>query len=920
MNRFLRHGAAVFSLALLILLFLAPGLRPGKVLLPLDLLMQWPPWQGPNQAAPVHNPLLSDVVDYIYPVKAFVAEQVKAGALPLWNPYVLAGYPLTYNTQAALFYPLSLFYYLFASATAVNLTILSQLLLGGLFMFAYLRQVGLRPLAAWAGTAVFLCNGMMVVWLEWQVVHAAVIWLPLYLLCVERIQEKLAQQPENIWQTMPETAVAAFAFAMPWLGGHWNWAIYSSLTAVLYTVYVAICNPKPKIYNPKFLPLLLGAGLSLIQVLPAFNYLRQGHRAPFSFAESLSLGLKEWAVVALVPDFFGNPIHANWWGRTNYNEIAFYAGLLPLFLAALALTLRWRQGLTRFYAFWGGVGLLWALGTPLYGLLYVLPVFNGLWPSRAMPVYLFALAVLSAIGLDALLVEKLNVRRARGTAVALTLLLPTIVAGFLLWYRPDLVALRPDLLWFALSLFVSFSLIWALSVIGNPYSVFRNWFTVHGSRLTVHGLRLMAGLFLALWLVLDLYWLGRDYNPVGDVADLYPLTETAVFLQADPDPFRITTLPRGVAYPPNTALAHRLPNLSGYEPAILQNVVDYLAAAEGSDAIYFERKLMPLRGLDSPLLDALNVKYVVTIADWYQEVSTLGAAQEPVGAWVALAGETAVAQPFSVPDAGLHRLDLPALFSDGADGAVTVRILTADGGQELANARWDASQPLEGGWASFYFGAFPSEWGRDFLFTVSYEGTGQAAIGGAAAGLAFRSYYLPRPQLMHEAGKTRVYLNEGYFPRAYVVGRALSAADAVEALALAQTADLAQFVVLEAGNAPPPVWETAVSSTSRVTITDYVLNRVTLQTDLDDAGFVVLADVYYPGWRATVDGQPVPLYRANSVARALYVPEGQRTITLRFLPLDFVVGTAVSLLTLLLMAGLLLWAWRKRSSPGWMVG
>jgi hypothetical protein len=373
-------------------------------------------------------------------------------------------------------------------------------------------------------------------------------------------------------------------------------------------------------------------------------------------------------------------------------------------------------------------------------------------------------------------------------------------------------------------------------------------------------------------------------------------------------------LPQGVAYPPNTALAHRLPNLSGYEPAILQNVVDYLAAAEGSEAIYFERKLMPLRGLDSPLLDALNVKYVVTIADWYQQVSTPGAAQEPVGAWVALGGETAVAQPIAVPDAGLHRLDLPVQTSGAVQGAVVLRVFTADGGQELANARWQASQPLSDGWASFYFGAFPSEWGREFLLRVDFEGVGEVAIGAAAQGIAFRSYYLPRPQLAHEAGKTRVYVNEGYFPRAYVVGQALPAANVAEALALAQAADLRDTVVLEVGDEPPPVWETAVSPASQVAITEYGLNRVTLQTNLDDAGFVVLADTYYPGWRVTIDGERTPLYRANSIVRAVYVPAGVHTLVFSFLPLDFVVGTAVSLLTFLFMAGLLLWSWPKRSS------
>jgi hypothetical protein len=241
-----------------------------------------------------------------------------------------------------------------------------------------------------------------------------------------------------------------------------------------------------------------------------------------------------------------------------------------------------------------------------------------------------------------------------------------------------------------------------------------------------------------------------------------------------------------------------------------------------------------------------------------------------------------------------------------------VRIFTADGGQELANARWEIGQPLNEGWASFYFGAFPSEWGREFLFMVTYGGKGEAAVGGANGEMAFRSYYLPRPQLVHEAGKTRVYRNEGHFPRAYVVGRALPAADAAEALTLAQTADLRELVVLEAGNAPPPLWQTTVSPASQVRVSEYGPNRVTLQADLDDAGFVVLGDVHYPGWRATVDGQPTPLYRANSIVRAVYVPAGQHTLTFSFLPVDFVLGTAVSLFTLLLMGGLLFWSWRER--------
>jgi hypothetical protein len=165
---------------LLVVALLWAGLRPGYVLLPLDIVTQgWSPWQESNQSVNVHNFLLADVVDYIIPVKLFMAETIRAGQFPLWNPYVMAGYPFTYNTQAGVFYPFSLLYYLLPVDTAVNLTIVGQLLLGGLFMALYLRRWVQSQWAMLPGVVIFLFNGHMVVWLEWQVVHAAIIWLPL---------------------------------------------------------------------------------------------------------------------------------------------------------------------------------------------------------------------------------------------------------------------------------------------------------------------------------------------------------------------------------------------------------------------------------------------------------------------------------------------------------------------------------------------------------------------------------------------------------------------------------------------------------------------------------------------------------------------------------------------------------------------
>jgi hypothetical protein len=746
---------------------------------------------------------------------------------------------------------------------------------------------------------------MMVVWLEWQVVHAAVIWLPLQLYFVEKTRLEVGDwrfSQSSIFN-LQSPIFGGIAFTIPWLGGPWNWALYGSMTTAVYWLWrmgpllVQSYREQDKqrvkaVWGTAVLFFGIGVGISLIQVLPAFNYLRQGHRQAFSFSQSLSLGLKEWAVVALVPDFFGNPIHKNWWGRTNYNEITFYMGILPLFLLVLAAALR-RTAVTWFYLIWGGLGLLLALGTPVYGLLYILPVFNGLWPSRAVTVVVFAAAVLAAMGLDALLDETTVDGRKHSTAfwsiILTALFLLALLAGFLWFYQPDLPRLPGDLLWFGVSLAVAF-----LLLLGRLYG----WL----------GVRPFAVL-VVLWLAVDLFWTGYDYNTVGNTADLYPETETAVFLRSDPEPFRIATLPQGVAYPPNSFLQDRLEAVSGYEPAILQHWVDYISAAEDEEAIYFERELMPLRGLESPLLDAVNLKYVVTIADWYAAEPAPGPAQELGEDWLPL-GDTAVSQPIAMPDAGLHRIDLPLRLADDATGQITTRVFTPDGGQELAHAAWDASQPLADGWASFYFETFPSDWGRDFLLAVTFSGEGAAEVGASGAELAFRTFYLPRPQLAHEAGKTKVYLNEGYFPRAYVVPQAATAVDGDEALALVrQNADrLDELVILEADPAALPP---ADGGQGTAEIVAYGLNRVVIETKLDAPGWLVLADTYYPGWRAQVDGVATAVYRANSVVRAAAVPAGTHTVVFSFLPLDFLAGAIISGLTLLLAGGLLFYGWKK---------
>jgi uncharacterized membrane protein YfhO len=84
-------------------------------------------------------------------------------------------------------------------------------------------------------------------------------------------------------------------------------------------------------------------------------------------------------------------------------------------------------------------------------------------------------------------------------------------------------------------------------------------------------------------------------------------------------------------------------------------------------------------------------------------------------------------------------------------------------------------------------------------------------------------------------------------------------------------------------------------------------NRVTIRAILDAPGYLVVADTWYPGWQATVDGVPTEVLRANYAFRAVWLEAGEHEVEMAYRPTLVPIGGAISLATLtLLVAGLLL--------------
>jgi uncharacterized membrane protein YfhO len=73
---------------------------------------------------------------------------------------------------------------------------------------------------------------------------------------------------------------------------------------------------------------------------------------------------------------------------------------------------------------------------------------------------------------------------------------------------------------------------------------------------------------------------------------------------------------------------------------------------------------------------------------------------------------------------------------------------------------------------------------------------------------------------------------------------------------------------------------------------------------------VVLSDVFFPGWRAGVDGHVTPIYEVNEAMRGVIVPKGEHTITMRYAPVSALAG---GLLTLIGVGGAVVAAFGTRA-------
>jgi hypothetical protein len=124
-----------------------------------------------------------------------------------------------------------------------------------------------------------------------------------------------------------------------------------------------------------------------------------------------------------------------------------------------------------------------------------------------------------------------------------------------------------------------------------------------------------------------------------------------------------------------------------------------------------------------------------------------------------------------------------------------------------------------------------------------------------------------------------IYENLGALPRAWVVGehRVADSAAVMDAIALPGF-DPRALVYLDR---EPPIRPEAGDSAG-VRETRRAMDEVAFEAELSRPGILVVSEVFYPDWKATVDGAPAQVMRANGVLRALALPAGRHEVVFHY--------------------------------------
>lgn len=899
----------VVSLVLIVLLlvFFEKPIFHNKVLASTDILFLFMPF---NEERPddfqVYNAISPDTVVQFLPWLQFQRDELRQGRLPLWNPYASAGVPHLANGQSAVFFPLSWLFYLFEFSFALLISAFLKLYMAGLLTYYYLRAIRLEPLAALFGAVAFMFCGYHVLWLGWP--HSNVsIFLPGLFLFIERATEN--KQPSLSY------ALLAVVFALQFLGGHPETSLFLITVSSLYFLFKLGLNHLRlhhfrKTINHTLAFASAGAAgflMAALQLFPFVEYLLQSaawlernylevnpHYLPWSYL-----------VLLIIPNFYGNPVDG--WATVNYNEsVMGYVGIFTVVMAVTAV-LYWRDHLGRRYHFFFlglvvmCITVVYRVG-PVFDLVTNLPLFRASANHRFLMILAFALAVLGALGVNRMITA--------GRAHFARLLIGLLVVGLVIsLVDTDLFQGHQDYvetyLWIA-ALFVGGGVI----VVG-----LRSWRLLPFS---------MAAFLLVIFLIADVVFMfGRRYESATDPALFYPANSILEFIdnQTTWERSFFADAPFGSPnFPPNLGTYYGIPGIRSYDALELARYTQFQAVLGN-----FAGDWQSMTRWNDRLLDLLNVKYLVTrVSPTFDYRIAQNKKNTPVGE---ITKDYTVGQVFKAESNNLAGivLNMGTLERQNSEDIIFHLKPAPDTDEILRSVTINASAIFDNEALLFNFDPIADSRDQSYYFylespasthgnAVTFWGmdqdvyphgnafiNGQAFPGDVRFAIAYTKPESQNYELVYQTAKLQIFENMDVLPRSFIVTEAEVSRNDEEILATLSDPlfDFRSQVLLEDATA---LWPGSAETTTQekpgtAEIQSYLPSSIRIRTDSPSDGYLVLTDNYYPGWKALVDGQPQPIYRANYTFKAIPISAGQHQVQFLYDPLSFKLGLSVTIVS-----------------------
>lgn len=577
----------------------------GLIPLPTDLIVgayhPWleKSWDGYPLGVPVKNPKLSDAVSIFYPLKELAVDYAKSGQLPLWNPYMFAGYPLFANVQLGLLFPTMIFY-AFPMPVGWTLQTMSQPFLAALFMFLLLRHLKLSLLPGIFGAVAYGFGGFTILWMQWNTQATTSMLLPILIL----LEDKYFQTRNLKWGILFSIFLCFQIFAgylpviPPTLMCLGVWYIFRSqnyvkdLSLGLYFV--------------------LGILLSAVFSLPVAELILNSQRGVETLGSQNPFTHPGNFLTLIAPDFFGNDATGNFWGIGDHMDSTLYTGVTTLVFALIGVKEFLRKREVKFALTILALGVFFSIENPVSIFAYE----NGLWGGTSITmnrinfVINFSLALLAGFGLSAL--KEQNYKFSLRPAFWILAAAAGIIAGlFLSKYHLNswLYLIKEDAMGDFNNMFAHINIAFKNLILPTAIAVcLLLGFSLFKYMKT---LRKFAPAIFILILIGELFRFGWKFNVFFEPEFTYPKSALTDYLQKFPNDRFVA---ESDVLPANMWVSFKISSIAGYDGLYPLRMAKLLAVANSDDILAAPQpRWGTVNKFNSGVLDASNTRFVLAV-------------------------------------------------------------------------------------------------------------------------------------------------------------------------------------------------------------------------------------------------------------------------------------------------------------------